>query len=379
MTKILVIEDEEAIRENILELLNAKKFDAFAVENGSKGVQLAKEKRPDLIICDISMPELDGYGVLEALRSEPDTAMIPFIFLTALADKANNRKGMELGADDYLTKPCKPVELLNAIDTRLKKQATINQQQSQKLEELRSSITFSLPHELRTPLNGILGFSELLLTELDTLEPQEIKEMVEQIQTSGKRLYRLIQNFLLYAELELIATNSERIKALKNYQTDRVDSLISHQATQQAKQAQRQADLHLQLEDAQLNISPNRLQKMVEELVDNACKFSVSGTPINIVSQVINNSFILSVNDKGRGMKTEQIDNLGAYMQFERKLYEQQGSGLGLVIVKRIAELHGGSLAIESIPDEQTTVKVILPITQILHQCQNPPANQFAG
>ncbi|MFB2837032.1 response regulator [Floridanema evergladense] len=361
MTKILVIEDEEAIRENLLELLNAKEFDAIAVENGFQGVQVAKEKKPDLIICDISMPELDGYGVLQALRSEPATAMIPFIFLTALVDKANNRKGMELGADDYLTKPCKPVELLKAIDIRLKKQAIINQQQSQKLEELRSSITFSLPHELRTPLNGILGFSELLLTELDTLEPDEIKEMVEQIQTSGKRLYRLIQNFLLYAELELISTNPERIKALRNYQTEQSNSLITEQATQQVKQVQRQADLHLKLEYTQLNISAIRLKKIVEELVDNACKFSVPGTPINITSQINNNSFILSVSDKGRGMKPEQIESLGAYMQFERKLYEQQGSGLGLIIVKRIAELHGGSLNIESIPDRQTTVKVILP------------------
>ncbi|MFB2934228.1 response regulator [Aerosakkonemataceae cyanobacterium BLCC-F154] len=361
MTKILIIEDEEGIRENILELLNGENFEAIAVENGCKGVQLAKEKTPDLIICDISMPELDGYGVLQALRSEPTTAMIPFIFLTALADKANNRKGMELGADDYITKPCRPVELLNAIDTRLKKQAAIHQQQSQKLEELRSSITFSLPHELRTPLNGILGFSELLLTELDTLEPEEIKEMVEQIQTSGKRLYRLIQNFLLYAELELIATNPERIKALRSHQTDLVNSLISEQATQQAKQLQREADLHLQLEDAQLNISPARLKKVVEELVDNACKFSVPGTPINIISQVKNNSFILSITDKGRGMKPEQIENLGAYMQFERRLYEQQGSGLGLVIAKRIIELHGGSLTIESIPDRQTKIQITLP------------------
>lgn len=361
MTKILVIEDEEAIRENILELLNGENFEAIAVENGCKGVQLAKEKNPDLIICDISMPELDGYGVLEALRNEPTTAMIPFIFLTALADKANNRKGMELGADDYITKPCRPVELLNAIDTRLKKQAAINQQQNQKLEELRSSITFSLPHELRTPLNGILGFSDLILTELDTLEPEEIKEMVEQIQTSGKRLYRLIQNFLLYAELELIATNPERIKALKSHQTDYVNSLISEQATLEAKQAQRQADLHLQLEDTPLHISAIRLKKVVEELVNNACKFSVPGTPINIVSQVKDKSFILSITDKGRGMKPEQIENLGAYMQFERKLYEQQGSGLGLVIVKRIIELHGGSLTLESIPDRQTTVKLTLP------------------
>lgn len=362
MTKILVIEDEEAIRENILELLTAQDFEALGVENGYKGIQAARENKPDLIICDITMPEIDGYGVLQALRTDSATAMIPFIFLTALTDKINTRKGMELGADDYLTKPCRPTELLNAIATRLEKQAAINQQQAQKLEELRNNITLSLPHELRTPLNAILGFSELLLEELSSPEQSDRREMVEQIQISGQRLYRLIQNFLFYAELELIATNPERIKALRSHQLENSNLIIGELAIKQAQESKRQLDLHTQLQNAVLAISATHLKKLVEELIDNAFKFSAPGTPVNIITEVNNNFFILTVSDRGRGMTAEQIASLGAYMQFERRLYEQQGSGLGLAIAKRLAELHGGTLVIESIYGEQTIVKVVLPI-----------------
>jgi diguanylate cyclase (GGDEF)-like protein len=127
MIKILLIEDEEPLRENILALLEADGFDAFGSENGRLGVQLAQEILPDLILCDVMMPELDGYGVLAELRQNPVLATVPFIFLTAKATKADLRQGMELGADDYLTKPFTRAELLSAITTRLKKQASIQQ------------------------------------------------------------------------------------------------------------------------------------------------------------------------------------------------------------------------------------------------------------
>jgi CheY-like chemotaxis protein len=117
MTKILVIEDEETVRENILELLDAEGFEAIAAENGRIGLNLAQQHRPDLILCDIRMPELDGYGVLSALRSEPETAEIPFMFLTAKAAKTDLNFGMELGANAYITKPFTLVELLTAIET----------------------------------------------------------------------------------------------------------------------------------------------------------------------------------------------------------------------------------------------------------------------
>ncbi|NJM72346.1 MAG: EAL domain-containing response regulator [Scytonema sp. RU_4_4] len=134
MTKILVIEDEKLVRENIIDLLAAEDFDTIAAANGRIGVELAVSEIPDLILCDLMMPEIDGFGVLTTLREEPVTATIPFIFLTAKSARSDFRQGMDLGADDYLTKPFTRTELLNAITSRLAKQATFTKQVSTKLE-----------------------------------------------------------------------------------------------------------------------------------------------------------------------------------------------------------------------------------------------------
>jgi DNA-binding NarL/FixJ family response regulator len=121
MKKILVIEDEPEMRRNLTTILRLEKFQPIAAENGRVGVELAAKERPDLVLCDVMMPELDGYGVLEALRESPHTAAVPFIFLTAKGEKPDIRAGMNLGADDYLTKPVAKNDLLNAIHSRLER------------------------------------------------------------------------------------------------------------------------------------------------------------------------------------------------------------------------------------------------------------------
>lgn len=120
-TRILIIEDNDDIRESVTEILELANFEVLTAENGKKGVELAMTHLPDLILCDIMMPELDGYGVLYLLAKKPETAAIPFIFLTAKAERADMRRGMELGADDYLVKPFDDMELLTAIESRLNK------------------------------------------------------------------------------------------------------------------------------------------------------------------------------------------------------------------------------------------------------------------
>ncbi len=362
MTKILVIEDEESIRENILELLEAEDFQGIGAINGKIGIKMAIDQIPDLILCDMMMPETDGHGVLKALRSEPLTATIPFIFLTAKADKSDIRRGMELGADDYITKPCTPQELLKAIAIRLEKHKAISRKSQKTLDELRTNISMSLPHELRTPLNAILGFSELMLSEYQVFEESDILDMLGQINTSGHRLYRLIQNFLLYAELEIAATNPELLKEMRSSEFSCIKSLLTQKAQQQAKLVNRTDDLQLNLEDFSVAIDSVKLAKIVEELLDNAFKFSLEGTPVLLSTLVEDRTFILSVKDRGRGMTADQIAQLEAYRQFDRKLYQQAGLGLGLAIVQRLAELHGGEFKIESLPQQETIVCVSLPI-----------------
>ena len=154
MTKkiILVIEDEGDIRENIEEILLLEDFRVMTAENGRLGVELAKKQIPDLVICDIMMPELDGYDVLTELQKEPVTAAIPFIFLTAKADRKNWRRGIELGADDYLTKPFTPKELLKAISTRFAKQNTITKTYKQQVEQLGTGIDYLIHYDGLTQL-----------------------------------------------------------------------------------------------------------------------------------------------------------------------------------------------------------------------------------
>ena len=362
MKKILVIEDEQPLLEILMELLNAENFQVVGACDGKSGVELAKAHLPDLIISDVMMPKLDGFGVLTALRKDQATATIPFIFLTAKIEKTDLRQAMSLGADDYLSKPFTREELLEAISIRLKKQDAIEQQQAQKLDRLRSSISLSIPLELRSPLNNILGFSKLLIDESGSLEAQDIRVMSETIHKSAQRLERLIQNFVLYTELELIATNPERIKVLRSSRISSAASVIEKVIIHQAKQFGREADLQLDLQDSSVQIAKSRLEKIVEELIDNAFKYSPVGTLVRVVGAPCKETYALSITDCGRGMTASQIAEIGAYQQFDRKLYEQKGSGLGLIIAKRLAQLLGGELTIESIPDTQTTVRVVLPI-----------------
>ena len=123
MKKILIIEDEPEMRRNLLTILKLEKFVALGAENGRAGIAMARQEKPDVILCDVMMPELDGHGVLQALRDDPATVTIPFIFLTAKGEKRDVRSGMNLGADDYLTKPVAKADLLSAIHARLARQA----------------------------------------------------------------------------------------------------------------------------------------------------------------------------------------------------------------------------------------------------------------
>src|SRR5919112_2374518 len=127
---VLVIDDNNDIRENTAEILELAGYKTFTAENGKRGVEVAAKEKPSVIVCDIMMPELDGYGVLHLLRKNPDTRNIPFIFLTAKTERGDFRKGMEMGADDYITKPFEDIELLNAVEVRLKKYEILEQNYS---------------------------------------------------------------------------------------------------------------------------------------------------------------------------------------------------------------------------------------------------------
>lgn len=361
MKRILVIDDEEWVREMVHLALAHKGFEVVEAENGAVGIEKARKELPDLILCDVNMEKVDGYLTLSALRSEPATAAIPFILMTGLADTAGMRHGMELGADDYLPKPFTIDELYAAVEARLKKAQALREEAEKKLVDLRDNLSMMLPHELRTPLNGILAYGEILAAEAATLSASEVAEMGEVIHGSGKRLERLIENFLIYAQIELLGKDAQKSSVLRQKQTQSPARLIEDHARGHAQAANRLDDLTLDLADQPLPISEDYLAKIVDEVIQNAFKFSSPGQRVSVTLSGSTNGVALSVTDQGRGFSTEHITKVGAYMQFDRKLHEQQGLGLGLVIAKRLTELHGGTLSIQSERGATTTVTVKLP------------------
>jgi signal transduction histidine kinase len=359
--KILIIDDEEWLREMIQLALRQRGYEVVEAHNGQEGIEKARAELPDLILCDVNMGKVNGYLTLAALRTEAPTAAIPFILMTGLADNAGMRHGMELGADDYLPKPFTTEVLYAAVEARLKKSQTVRDEAESKLRHLRDNISLMMPHEMRTPLNGIISNAELLATSAATLKTSDVAEMGQEILNSSQRLERLIENFLIYAQLELIAADPKNVNALRIGRAEQPAAIVEKIAGAQAAEADRANDLKVEAVNVPVPMSGEYFTKVVNELVQNAFKFSEPGSSVRVTLGETFNGVEFCVHDQGRGFSADQIKRIGAYMQFDRKMQEQQGLGLGLVISKRLAELHGGSLVIEGSGGSGTTVTVKLP------------------
>lgn len=359
--RILVVEDEPQIREDIVTALELSDYVAISAQNGKVAFSLAKQHHPDLVISDIMMPEMDGYQLLSALQKDSETASIPFLFLSAKSQLSEIREGIHLGADDYIAKPFDINDLLSTVKVRLSKNEKIESHFKQKIEDLRQSIRYSLPHELRTPLNVILGFSDFLKQNLDNSDKEEIKEILEHISGSAKRLDRVMEKYLFYANLEILAANQDEISKLRENILYSVKPQIIDMLEAKLFKSKRQNDLKYELDDSDLYITREHLLKIIEELLDNAIKYSDLGSRITFIGKKQGSNYKIAITDHGRGLTSEQIHNCGAYVQFERRIYEQQGTGLGLAIVKKIVELHNGNFSINSELGIFTTVTVSLP------------------
>jgi signal transduction histidine kinase len=310
------------------------------------------------------MPELDGMDMLKELQKHEKTATIPFLFLTAKSAKSDMREGMNLGADDFITKPYDIDELLNAINIRLEKKKKNEVKFNKKFDELRDNLRKTLPHEIRTPLNIVLGLSEFLLKNYHNTSPKDARDMLENIFESGKRLNRLFENYLFFANIEIIATVKEELQRLRNRTTPLCEFIIKDIAGFYGQDTGRTEDIQLDLDDGTLAMLEEHFVKIIDELIDNALKFSDRGTPVKIFSAIDKDMYSLSITDYGRGLTQEQIRSIGEYVQFERKIYEQQGSGLGIAIVQRITELYLGEFDIDSEFGSYTTVTVKLPLVK---------------
>ena len=359
--KILLVDDADVFRQSVANLLRTRGHEVIEAENGLAGVKLARAHLPDVVVSDIVMSQVDGYAMTALLRQHPATADIPLVLITGDADLKGMRKGMTLGADDYIAKPFKMDELVTALELRVHRRRALRDEVEQKLACLGAGIGLPLPGELTKPLNRILDTSRALATPGQTRTPEEIIELAQTLHTAGQRVERLAKNLFLHAQLELYGTNPTHLNVLRQAHTHHADEVVATHARRCAEAADRAPDLQLKLVPGTAAIAAPHLAKLVEELVGNACQHSPRGTPVAVQGYDDRHDFLLTVTDRGPGLPPEQLASLNQSALPARLTAEPHVTGLGLPIARRLAELHGGKLLLTSEPGKGTTVRVSLP------------------
>ena len=364
MAHILIIEDEVGLLEEIADLLSLEGHKTISAHNGQEGVVLARSHLPDLIICDIMMPEMDGYDVLETLQQETETDAIPFIFLTAQATSQQMRQGMNLGADDYIFKPFQHWDLLNAVETRLIRSERYQEASDSRAQHEKSNLIKHIAHELRNPLTGMKLASSILLQQLSTIDHSDLGDLLETHQHGERRMSHLITQLLIESKLQTHELTRDSLR--ESAKKIPIWTLLTGAVEQGRSRATTQDAIHIDIEvesnDAVIYGDVDLLKHALSEIIANAIDFSPIDKSVYIRQQVDDDMLHISVFDDGAGMNESQIKR--ALMPFTHSSMVQTSNrrlGLGLSIARQLVELHGGQLNIVSTLGKGTAVVIKLP------------------
>lgn len=353
--KILVVEDEKDIRDSLKTILELNDYEVETAENGQVGLDKAIERKPDLILCDVMMPVLDGFGLLEQLRKK--AIETPLIFLTAKAQYNDLRTGMNLGADDYIFKPFKSAELLQSIERRLERKDQLEHHLKSLINSLEQTIILMVGHEFKTPMHGILSFTNLIKQKANDLANDEIEDFCNYLERSSNRLKQTFSKIKVYYDLKLsgIAPVSDRSKV-------RLDLLVQHIANQVAADYNRVTNLSVATMDPiEVNISVELFSIALYELIDNAFKFSDKDGLVSINLTAGLNGVSIEIIDQGKLCKASELNvQSGAIGQIKRSKFEQQGLGIGLALAMLIVNSQNGQIFFEDVKPQGIRTEISL-------------------
>lgn len=365
MTKIVVIEDEFDIRAEVMDWLQFEGYEVIGAENGRLGLQTIHQEKPALVLCDISMPEMDGQELLVELRSDAAFAQLPFIFLTAAADRDSMRQSMNLGADDYLTKPFSQADVITAVRTRLGKQKQIQSQIDQlgnlieaerQQRLLKSRLVGMFSHDFRNPLASILASSNILQNYADRLKPEQRQKHLNRIDGSAHMLMQMLDEMLMVAEIESgqLSRNPQPTDCRKL-----IEKIVGD--FQLIDEEKHQITTSIQLPDS-LSVDPKLMQHIVTNLVSNALKYSPDGSEVHVQAAVVEGSFVFAIQDTGIGIPAE--DRARIFEPFFRaeNAHKAKGTGLGLALVKQAVDICGGMIEVDSEVGRGTLFTVKIPL-----------------
>ncbi len=369
MTKILVIEDEVILREEVSEWLRLEGYEPISAADGVEGVNLAIRHLPDLIMCDIAMPRLNGYDVMFDLRANSETQLIPFIYMTARASREDIRQGMALGADDYITKPFTREEVLQAVQSCLQKRALQEKHQQREVEQWRQALkqehekhilntkVFAMfSHDFRNPLTSIITSNSLLRDYSHKMDEQRRLTHFNRVESSANQLIQMLNDMLVIAQLE---TGSLGFEPEQLNITEFVNQIVKEFQLQCSETHSVVFNINYIYQGM---VDPRLLRQITANLLSNAIKYSPQGSEICVSLQRANQRLELTVQDHGIGIP--EVDQHRLFNAFQRasNVGSVSGTGLGLAIVQQAVDIHGGTIQLDSQVGVGTTITVRLPV-----------------
>ncbi len=356
LRNILVVEDEAGIRGNLREMLEAEGYMVREAVDGDDGIRQALASPPDLVICDVMMPGKDGWAVLSTLREREETFEVPFLFLTARADRESHRRGMELGAEDYLTKPFTRAEVLAAIEARLRRAEGLGRKLREQLAGLKQTLSRSLPHEILTPLNGILGLSAMLVDEYESMRRGEIHELAQGIVDSGENLHRLVRRFLLYSEMQLALSEPGQLARLRQERVPDASQEMERIARALLLSTSRATDLVVHGGEGRPGMLPAHFELCLQEMMLEALRRTKPGQALRLSCGPDGVGWSLRLQADGGRIEPVELERMRAGGG------ASDGMGLGLAALRVAADLYRGSFHMDSSPSTGIVLELVVQV-----------------
>ncbi|MCP4154684.1 MAG: hybrid sensor histidine kinase/response regulator [bacterium] len=356
---IFIAEDIPRNLQVLCNMLTKANYKIAAAANGKKALEMIPDAKPDLVLLDVMMPEMDGFEVAESLKQNPATKEIPIIFLTAKADATDIVKGFGLGAVDYVTKPFNGAELLSRVKTHL--ELKFAREELKQLSATKDKLFSIIAHDIRNPLQNSLLYSDSLENDYDRFDDEKRKKYIHKVFNSTHQISALLKNLLAWSrsQMELIVPLPEQVDL----------STLAAEAIDLAKinADKKEITVLSRIEPGTMAFADkNMIPTVLRNLLSNSVKFTNTGGNIKIKADKKDGCVEVAVCDDGVGINEEEIAGIFRIDHQKTKLgtNKEKGTGLGLILCKEFVEKNKGTIAVESTPGKGSCFKFTLPLKE---------------
>jgi two-component system sensor histidine kinase/response regulator len=360
---IMVIDDNPDVTHVVALLLQSKGYEAVTALSGEEALQMMEARRPDLILCDIMMPGIDGFQVFQRVRADHRWQMIPFVFLTALTDSQVRLSTTELGVEAFVTKPFNKQELLSIISGLLRRAGELQTYTASEMDSFTAQLLFMITHGLNTPLSVLRMMTDTMCNNYKRFSQAQIGEYLDLLSRSTSELSSIVESMLLALQID-----SGRAQELfDKYATPQMLRTVMDAVLAQAAPKAKEAGVIIRPEKLDqvlwVRAHEQQLMQIFGRILDNAIRYSPKGGRVTVRFSRHGERACVSFMDRGRGLTPEQIElAFRRLVQIDRAEQEQQGIGMSLSLVKSLVTIQGGEITVESTPGQGSAFNVWLPL-----------------